>query len=117
MLGLLILLFACKKDSIENKEHSIQYEVTASNYYLLSVNYTNRDQQYLGAQCESGWKLGFTTSKKPFTATLRAVCGSTNAGINTATATVKIYVDGKLVKEESKSDKYAIDVSTQYVLE
>jgi hypothetical protein len=114
---LLTLLFISCNKSTSSGGKSVEYQVTATNYSQITVAYNNENEQYVSGSYQSGWKYTFTTTKKPFTTLVRAISLSSSVGTLTTTCTIKILVDGVVVKTESLSNATAADVTAQYVIQ
>lgn len=112
----IVIAFSCNKSSSGN-ESVVEYQVTATNYSQLTVAYNNENEQYVSGSYQSGWKYSFKTSKKPFTALIRALSLSTSIGSVNTNCTIKILVNGNVVKTETQTNIGSTDVTAQYVIQ
>ena len=116
LIVLSVLFLSCNK-STSSGGKSVEYQVTATNYSQITVAYNNENEQYVSGSYQSGWKYNFTTAKKPFTTLVRAISLSSSVGTLSTTCTIKILVDGVVVKTETLSNTVAADITAQFVIQ
>ncbi len=109
-------IISCSKNS-SGSETEVEYQVTATNYSQLTVAYNNEIELYTSGIYQTGWKYNFKTSKNPFTTLVRAIAISTSPGSVNVTCTVKILVNGNVVKTETITNNIGADVTAQYVIQ
>ena len=111
-LLLTIVFIGCKQhDSVSVEGTVVEYHVTGTkNTGDMSIAYNSEFDQSFGGQYPSPWVYKFTTDKKPFTPKVRASA----VGID-ASVTVKILVNGTVVKSETGTG--ATGAEAQYMIQ
>jgi hypothetical protein len=116
-LILLMIFGACSKSNSSSDASQVEYQVTATNSTGITVAYNNENEQYVSGSYQSGWTYKFTTTKKPFTTNVRALPYNTiNISANIS-VTVKILVNGNIVKTETATGTGSADVEAQYIIQ
>lgn len=104
---LLLLFFSCSKEEATNRTTSreVEYRMTYTNARHQSVSYHNEDERLWAdiSPLPVNWSRKFVPNRKPFHALLRG--GATANENETATVTVEILVNGKVVKAETQSGR------------
>lgn len=121
---LVMTMISCNKASIDDNlglpnsnNNTIEYRITATNASNIYMNYYDKDQIQQGGSCSSGWVVQFSTSLKPYTAYLRANAQNPSPSQPNMSLTVKILVNGTIVKQSTVSGNVTIDKEIQYVIQ
>ena len=93
--------FSCKKNNT-SKNTTVEYQMTIVERQDIAILMTYNDQNGspITGTYLSGWKQKVTVSNKPYTAYLRANYPNVCSGCY-LNATLKILVDGIVVKEQT----------------
>ena len=118
ILASCLFIFSCNKsDSSSGNSNTVEYRITATNAGNMNMGYNDKDQNFIGGTCSSGWVMNFTTTKKPYTAFLKATpYNPINAGLP-ITLNLKILVNGNVVVTQDFSGMGSLIEEIQYVIQ
>lgn len=98
LVTLFVISFGICKGQGKPDSTNIEYQVTVANEKAqLIINYNDENQKYTGGSGKNEWVYNFSVSKKPFTSMLLVNLYPAD-GISKTTATLKILVNGKVVR-------------------